>query len=137
MSHAIEENIVMHITAEAHYLPERSHSENSRFLWSYEITIENKSESMVQLLNRLWRITDMTGHVEEVRGPGVIGLQPVIKAGKTFSYTSFCQLMTPQGTMEGHYEMVAIETEIRFAVPVPKFILSSPASNTFYRSKLH
>src|SRR5690242_6419175 len=97
--------ITINITAKTTYLPEQSVQDEQRFLWSYEMTIENQSDEIVQLLNRYWKITDMRGKVEEVRGPGVIGLQPIIKPGKSFIYTSFCQLATPQGTMEGRYEM--------------------------------
>jgi len=119
--------IPININAVANFLPEQSIVENNRFLWCYDITIVNESDLMVQLLNRYWRITDMTGHIEVVRGPGVIGLQPIIKPGKTFSYTSFCQLITSAGTMEGHYEMLTInDDETRFQIDIPKFILTSP-----------
>lgn len=126
------------IATVAEYLPDQSIAENNRFLWSYDITIVNESDQMVQLLNRYWRITDMTGHIEEVRGPGVIGLQPVIKPGKTFAYTSFCQLITSSGTMEGHYEMQAInDEEMRFVIEIPKFVLASPIVNGGHRGRLH
>lgn len=129
--------ITIHITTQVTYLPEHSATEVSQFLWSYEITIENQSEEVVQLLNRYWRIIDSSGRVEEVRGPGVIGLQPIIKPGKKFVYTSFCQLPTPQGTMEGYYEMQTLD-EVRFVAQVPKFVLSCPeAASDEYRSKLH
>lgn len=108
-----------------------------KFVWSYEISIVNESEEIVQLLNRFWRITDMSGRVEEVNGTGVIGLQPLIKPGKTFVYTSYCQLTTPQGTMEGHYEMQDLHDK-HFTVAIPKFVLSAPSSITkSFRSKLH
>ncbi|MCD6040051.1 MAG: apaG [Gammaproteobacteria bacterium] len=115
------------VTAKAVYLPDQSSAEEHRFLWSYEITILNQSDQIVQLLNRCWRITDVSGHIEEVQGPGVIGLQPLIKVGKSFSYASFCQLLTPQGSMEGSYEMQTLDEE-RFTVQIPKFILISPMS---------
>jgi ApaG protein len=108
------------------YLPEQSIVASKRFFWSYEITVINDSDDVVQLLNRYWRITDMTGYVEEVRGPGVVGMQPVIKPGKQFAYTSFCQLTTPQGTMEGHYEMQDVMGETQFIAEIPKFVLASP-----------
>src|SRR5205814_1096339 len=111
--------IEINITAQAVYLPEQSSAENQRYIWSYEITIANLSDEIVQLLNRYWRITDMTGHIEEIKGPGVIGLQPIIKPNKKFIYTSFCQLSTPQGTMEGHYEIQTLE-ETHFLVQIPK-----------------
>lgn len=129
--------IKMSVVAKAAYLPEQSLAENNRFLWSYEITITNESDQVVQLLNRYWRITDMSGHIEEVRGPGVVGLQPLIKAGKSFSYTSFCQLLTPQGAMEGNYEMQTLDEE-RFMIEIPKFILLSPLSiSSGARTLLH
>src|SRR5690242_17333340 len=116
-------NIKITINAHATFLPDQSAIDHHRFLWSYEIMVTNEGTELVQLLNRYWRITDMTSHVEEVRGPGVVGLQPLIRPGKKFSYTSFCQLMTPQGTMEGHYEMQTL-TEEQFIVTIPKFILT-------------
>jgi ApaG protein len=129
--------ITIKISAHAAYLVSQSLPEEQRYMWSYEITIDNQSEEIVQLLNRYWRIIDMTGHVEEVRGPGVIGLQPIIKPGKKFVYTSFCQLATPQGTMEGHYEMQTLE-EVRFTAQVPKFVLACPAEMSgMLRAKLH
>lgn len=125
------------VVAKAIYLADQSAPEKLRFLWSYEITVTNQMDEIVQLLNRFWRITDLTGHIEEVRGPGVVGLQPIIKPGKPFVYTSFCQISTPQGTMEGHYEMQTLD-EKRFIIPIPKFVLSSPvATSTVYRTMLH
>src|SRR5579862_3354156 len=90
---------LIEISASPKYIPEESDPGSHKFIWSYEIMIINNSDKMIQLLNRCWLITDMTGKVEEIRGAGVIGLQPVIKPGKQFIYTSFCQLMLPQGTM--------------------------------------
>ena len=125
------------ITAQPSYAPAQSDPTDHKFMWSYEITITNNSAVIVQLLNRFWRITDMTGRIEEIQGTGVIGLQPIIKPNKKFVYTSFCQLMTPQGTMEGYYEMQNLEEE-HFRVEIPKFILSAPSSITkTFRSKLH
>lgn len=132
-----EKKITIHVVAKTSYLPQESSPTNQRFMWTYEMTIHNQSDEIVQLLNRHWRITDMTGKVEEVRGPGVVGLQPLIKPGKPFVYTSFCQLSTPQGTMEGYYEMQTLD-EIRFLAEIPKFVLTSPSTITSgYRSKLH
>lgn len=129
--------IKIEVVARVTYLAEESSLENQRFLWSYEMSIQNKSDEIVQLLNRHWRITDMTGKVEEVRGPGVVGLQPLIKPGRNFVYTSFCQLSTPQGTMEGYYEMQNLD-EVKFLAEIPKFILSSPREvSASFRSKLH
>jgi ApaG protein len=119
------------------YLSDQSSLENQRFLWTYEITIENNGAEIIQLLNRYWRITDLTSHVEEVRGPGVLGLQPIIKPQKSFVYSSYCQLTVPQGTMEGYYEIQNLD-EARSIVEIPKFILSTPSDiSALYRSKLH
>lgn len=129
--------IKMHIGASPTYLPEQSSQQSQRFLWSYEMTIQNDSEEIVQLLNRYWHIVDMTGHIEEVRGPGVVGLQPIIKPGKKFVYSSLCQLTTPQGTMEGHYEFQTLE-EIHFTVQIPKMVLITPEGvSATFRSRLH
>jgi ApaG protein len=133
----IDKSVVVTISTKTQYLADESAPENHRFIWSYEITIDNQSEEVIQLLNRYWRITDMSSKVEEVRGPGVIGLQPLIKPQKKFSYSSFCQLTSPQGTMEGHFEMQNLNDEL-FYVQIPKFILTCPSSSAnTYRSRLH
>jgi ApaG protein len=132
-----EKNIKIEISAKTLYLPDQSSPENHRFLWSYDITIINHSDEIVQLLNRYWRITDMRGKVEEVRGSGVIGLQPLIKPKKEFAYSSYCQLTTPQGTMDGNYEMQTLD-EQHFIVDIPKFVLTCPTSTSdTFRSRLH
>jgi ApaG protein len=133
----LDRAVVVTISTKTQYLADESAPENHRFIWSYEITIDNQSELIIQLLSRYWRITDMSSKVEEVRGPGVIGLQPLIKPGKKFTYSSFCQLASPQGTMEGHFEMQDLNDEI-FHVQIPKFILTCPSSSAnTYRSRLH
>jgi ApaG protein len=130
-------DIKVKVSAQTQYLPDQSSPENYRFLWSYEISILNESEEIIQLLNRVWHITDMRGRVEEVRGPGVVGLQPLIKPGKQFAYNSFCQLSTPQGTMEGQYEMQTLN-DINFIVEIPKFVLTCPSSSSnVFRAHLH
>lgn len=133
----MKKNSKIIVTALTGYEPVQSDPAHQKFVWAYEITILNQGTEIVQLLHRFWRITDMSGKVEEIHGAGVIGLQPLIKPGKQFVYTSYCQLATPQGTMEGHYEMQNIEEE-HFMVEVPKFILSAPSSITqSFRSRLH
>src|SRR5579872_3913476 len=125
------------IKAAASYVAAQSDPDNQKFIWSYEITVDNTSEEIVQLLNRFWRITDMTGKIEEIQGVGVVGLQPLIKPAKPFTYVSYCQLTVPQGTMEGYYEMQNLEDE-HFVVEIPKFILTAPTSITKgFRSRLH
>lgn len=125
------------VTVIPSYNAQQSDPGKQKFVWAYEVTITNESEEIIQLLHRYWRIMDMTGRVEDIHGTGVIGLQPIIKPGKEFTYTSFCQLTTPQGTMEGYYEMQNLD-ELHFNVEIPKFVLSAPTTITqSYRSKLH
>jgi ApaG protein len=132
-----KKNVNVSVVSRSSYVAAQSDPINHKFLWSYEITIKNESDEIVQLLNRRWIITDKSGKVESIQGAGVIGLQPLIKPGKEFSYTSYCQLVTPQGTMEGTYEMQTLE-EQHFNVDIPKFILSAPSSVTqSFRSLLH
>jgi ApaG protein len=78
---------------------------NMLFVYSYTIKIENVGKEMVQLLNRHWIIRDAFGRVEEVKGAGVVGKQPILQPGESFDYTSFCPLRTPSGSMEGTFEM--------------------------------
>ena len=89
----------------SHFVKNRSSPQNFIFLFSYDVKIKNNGDSEVQLLSRYWHIQDGDGNVEEVRGPGVIGLQPLIKPGMTFEYSSFCPLKTPLGIMSGSYQM--------------------------------
>ncbi len=125
------------VSTMVNFVPDESESKNHKFTWVYEVTIRNGGNTIVQLLNRFWRIVDMTGKIEEVRGVGVVGLQPIIKPGKEFVYTSYCQLATPQGTMEGLYEMQNLDEE-KFQVAIPKFILSAPSEMTkSFKSRLH
>ncbi|OGT60859.1 MAG: Co2+/Mg2+ efflux protein ApaG [Gammaproteobacteria bacterium RIFCSPHIGHO2_12_FULL_43_28] len=125
------------ITSRPHYVLEQSDPPHQKFVWSYDITILNESDEIIQLLHRFWKITDLSGKVEEIHGAGVIGLQPVIKPGKSFSYTSYCQLLTPQGTMEGFYEIQNLD-EVMYIAEIPKFVLTAPTAITkTYRSRLH
>lgn len=113
------------VTVHSDYVPERSQPTQGRWFFSYRIRISNRGSVPVQLLNRHWVITDAHGQVEEVRGPGVIGEQPVMAPGESFEYTSFCPLATPFGTMEGSYEMVTEDGE-RFSAKIGQFTLSQP-----------
>lgn len=124
------------ITAQPNYRIEQSDPINLKFVWSYEVTVANRGDEIVQLLSRYWRITDTTGKIEEVYGAGVIGLQPIIKPESQFIYTSFCQLATPQGTMEGYYVMQDLD-ETHFNVQIPRFILSAPSSVMKSLSSIH
>jgi len=80
----------------------------------------------VQLLNRHWKITDAMGRLQEVKGAGVVGEQPILDAGQTFQYTSGTPLATPSGIMVGSYQMVRVDTGERFDVKIPAFSLDSP-----------
>jgi ApaG protein len=107
------------------YVRERSQPLQNRWYFTYRIRISNRGSERVKLLNRHWVITDASGRVEEVRGPGVVGEQPELAPGQTFEYTSFCPLPTPFGTMEGSYEMVTENGE-KFHAKIAKFTLSEP-----------
>lgn len=113
------------VVAQVRHLAEQSDATDNRFVFSYTITLTNNGESTVQLLSRHWIITDGNNQVQEVRGQGVVGEQPVIKPGQRFGYTSGTVLSTPVGTMTGSYQMVA-EDGTKFEAPVPQFVLSVP-----------
>lgn len=107
------------------YLDDQSDPEEDRFVWSYTVTIENKGVEPVQLLSRYWNIVDGIGRVQEIRGPGVVGAQPVIRPGESFEYTSGCPLETASGSMSGRYQMMS-ESGESFEAEIPAFLLESP-----------
>jgi len=107
------------------YLDDQSDPEDGQFLWSYTVTIENHGTEAVQLLSRYWHITDGDGRTQEVRGPGVVGAQPVLAPGQTFQYTSGCPLPTASGFMTGRYQMRSASGEA-FEAEIPAFVLESP-----------
>jgi len=113
------------IAVEPDFLEDQSEPEENRYLWSYRVVIENKSQTPVQLLSRYWRITDARGRIREVRGEGVIGEQPVIAPGRAYEYTSGAPLETASGFMTGTYRMRASTGE-SFEVGIPMFALESP-----------
>jgi ApaG protein len=113
------------ITVKPVYLEDQSSPTENHFVWAYHIRIENHGGHTVQLRNRYWRITDSLGRVQEVRGAGVVGEQPVLKPGESYEYTSGTPLPTPSGIMVGAYQMEAANGE-RFDVAVPAFSLDSP-----------
>ncbi|HEX3484912.1 MAG TPA: Co2+/Mg2+ efflux protein ApaG [Micropepsaceae bacterium] len=113
------------IAVEPDFLEDQSEPDENRYLWSYRVTIENKSKSAVQLLSRYWRITDARGRIREIRGEGVIGEQPVIAPGRAYEYTSGAPLETASGFMTGTYHMRASTGE-SFEVGIPMFALESP-----------
>lgn len=104
---------------------ERSRIDAGMWFFLYTVTISNHSVTTVQLLARHWIVTDETGRVDEVRGGGVVGEQPILPPGDEFTYTSGCPLKTPTGTMEGSYRMITEDGELFDAVVAP-FILSEP-----------
>ena len=113
------------VTVKPVYLEDQSSPSENHYVWAYHIRIENESSRTVQLINRYWRITDALGRVQEVRGAGVVGEQPVLRPGESFEYTSGTPLSTPTGFMVGAYEMETSEGE-RFDAKVPLFSLDSP-----------
>ena len=113
------------VEVESKYHPERSAPFQQHWFFSYTIRITNVGERTVQLVSRHWIITDETGHVEEVKGEGVVGEQPVLAPGEAFRYTSFCPLKTPSGTMRGTYQMIAGNGE-QFDVEIAPFALQEP-----------
>jgi ApaG protein len=110
------------------YLDDQSSPDEDKFVWAYKVNIENRSGETVQLLRRHWRITDKHGHLKEVKGPGVVGEQPVLKPGESFEYTSGCPLRTPSGIMAGTYQMTTTGGE-RFEIEIPAISLDSPYDN--------
>ena len=113
------------VTVQPIYLDDQSSPDESHFVWAYRIKIENKGGETVQLRNRYWRITDSLGRIQEVRGAGVVGKQPVLKPGESFEYTSGVPLPTPSGFMTGTYGMVEDSGE-PFEIAIPTFSLDSP-----------
>jgi ApaG protein len=107
------------------FVEAQSQPSDGRYFWAYTIEIRNTGPETVQLISRYWHITDETGHVEEIRGPGVIGETPVLKPGETFRYTSGCPLTTPSGIMQGSYQMTTDKGE-QFSIVVPAFSLDLP-----------
>jgi ApaG protein len=113
------------VSVSPRFLPEQSDPESEHYLFAYTIRIVNSGEVPAQLMSRHWIITDANQHVEEVRGPGVVGEQPRLAPGEAFEYTSGCPLPTPFGSMRGTYQCVA-EDGTAFEVPIPEFLLSVP-----------
>jgi ApaG protein len=113
------------VTVEPSFVDEESAPDENRYFWAYRIEIANLGEEVVRLRSRYWRITDGNGKVEEVRGSGVVGKQPVLKPGETFVYTSGCPLTTPSGIMVGTYQMQNEQGEM-FSIAIPAFSLDVP-----------
>lgn len=113
------------VTVRTQYLPEQSDPSRTVFVFTYSITIQNTGTVPAQLISRHWVITDANNRVQEVRGLGVVGHQPLLRPGEQFEYTSGTQLATQQGSMHGEYFCVA-EDGHQFEVKIPEFVLSLP-----------
>jgi len=113
------------VSVQSEYSADQSSPSKNQWFFLYTVTISNEGPETVQLLTRHWIITDGTGHIEEVRGPGVVGKQPTIKAGESFEYTSGCPLSTPFGGMEGNYQM-GPESGERFDAKIAPVTFSEP-----------
>jgi ApaG protein len=107
------------------YLADQSDESADKYVFAYTITIRNSGNASAQLISRHWVITDARGQVQEVRGLGVVGAQPLLQPGESFEYTSGTSIATAVGTMRGSYQMVG-EDGTRFEAPIPEFTLSVP-----------
>jgi len=115
------------VTVRPQYLPDQSDPAKSKYVWAYQVRIENTGDSTVQLRSRHWKITDGLGRLQEVRGPGVVGKTPMLRPGEIFEYTSGTPLSTPSGFMSGTYLMVSDSGET-FDIEIPAFSLDTPAA---------
>jgi len=122
---ASEKRYEVAVSAKTRYLPDQSDEASGRYVFAYTITIRNVGNVTAQLISRHWIITDAQGLVQEVRGLGVVGAQPVLKPGQSHEYTSGTAIATPVGTMRGTYQMTADDGH-RFDAPIPEFTLSVP-----------
>lgn len=122
-SEAVTNNV--RVEVESQYAPEHSQPFQEQWFFYYTVKITNEGDDTVQLISRHWIITDGTGHTEEVRGPGVVGEQPVLAPGESFQYTSGCPLRTSTGVMHGTYQMTG-EDGTSFDVEIAPFALHEP-----------
>jgi ApaG protein len=122
-SEAVTNNV--RVEVESQYAPERSQPFQNEWFFDYTVRITNERDETVQLLSRHWIITDATGHTQEVKGPGVVGEQPVLGPGESFKYTSGCPLPTSVGVMRGTYQMVTEDGD-HFDVEIAPFALHEP-----------
>ncbi len=113
------------VTVSTEFVEEQSDIANGPYVFSYSVKIENTGSKTAQVLSRHWIIKDAFSQIQEVKGPGVVGAQPVLKPGEHFEYTSGCPLNTPMGSMKGTYQCVA-EDGHKFDADIPEFILSMP-----------
>lgn len=126
MSNTVTQGI--RIVAQPRYVAEQSDPTAGRYFFAYHITIRNEGAETVQLLSRHWVITNGEGRTEEVRGPGVVGQQPVLRPGEDFEYTSACPLDTPVGTMHGEFNLIRVDTREPFDAHITPFRLAVPRS---------
>jgi ApaG protein len=122
---AADHRYEIRVSARATFLPHESDERSGRYVFAYTIRITNTGTVAAQLLSRHWIITDADNRVQEVRGEGVVGQQPLLRPQESFEYTSGASIATPVGTMRGSYQMVA-EDGVRFEAPIPEFALSVP-----------
>ena len=115
----------MTVSVQAQYLEDQSDPDRSHYVFAYAVTIKNTGDVTAQVISRHWVITDANNQVQEVRGLGVVGHQPLLKPGEQFEYTSGTSLATPQGSMRGEYFCVAEDGE-QFEAAIPEFVLSLP-----------
>ena len=113
------------VSVEVTYLEANSSPGNSQYFWAYRVTIVNQGRETVQLRSRHWMITNSHGELTEVKGPGVVGKEPFLEPGESFSYTSGAPLNTPSGMMGGSYQMES-DTGERFDIEIPTFSLDRP-----------
>jgi ApaG protein len=118
------------VSVEPTYLETRSSPETSQYFWAYRVIIENQGRETVHLMSRHWMITNARGELTEVKGPGVVGEQPILKPGESFEYTSGAPLNTPSGMMGGTYQMES-ESGERFDIEIPTFSLDRPNQGAF------
>jgi ApaG protein len=112
------------VEAMSQHSPQNSRPHQGEWIFQYTVRITNQGQETVQLLSRHWIITDGVGHIEEVRGPGVVGEQPVLELGQSFQYSSWCPLKTPMGVMRGTYQMVGVGGR-RFDIEIAPFALKA------------
>lgn len=115
------------VSVETHYLAHESRPKQKHFVFAYRISITNESPQTVQLLSREWFIRDAVGKKNSVKGSGVVGRQPVIAPGTTYTYMSGTYFETPIGSMHGNYVMMRLDNEEAFKVVIPTFVMASPA----------
>ena len=122
-SEAVTNNV--RVEVDSQYAPEHSRPFQNQWFFHYTVRITNEGDEPVQLISRHWMITDATGHTREVKGPGVVGEQPVLAPGESFNYTSGCDLTTSSGVMRGTYQMVD-DDGAYFDVEIAPFALHEP-----------